>query len=131
MRMNILSRIVFLWKNVELARFFLIGALNTMVGYIIFLLAVLAGLHYSISIAIATVLGTFFNFKSTGALVFRSKSNKKLLKFLMVYALVYVLNVIGVSIFVKFEIKEWLAGLLLLFPVAMFSYFLNRKYVFA
>ena len=58
--------------------FLLIGALNTAVGYGLFVLFLWLGLHYALAAAFATVLGVLFNFKSTGGLVFKSKDNTRL-----------------------------------------------------
>jgi len=109
----------------------LVGVLNTAVGYSLFLIALWAGLHYSAAIALATILGTLFNFKSTGVIVFQSHDHARLLRFVMVYGLVYAVNVVGVATLLQFGLQAWFAGLLLLLPLALLSYVLNSRYVFA
>jgi putative flippase GtrA len=118
------------WSNTRLWKFLMIGMLNTAVGYSIFLIGLQTGLHYSVAIAVATVLGTLFNFKSTGAIVFRSHDNSRLFRFIIVYCVIYFLNVAGVAALLQFDLQEWLAGLLLLLPLALVSYYLNSRYVF-
>ncbi|WP_443113612.1 GtrA family protein [Herbaspirillum seropedicae] len=118
-------------RNLQLLKFLLVGVLNTAVGYSIFLIALWAGLHYSIAIAVATVLGTLFNFKSTGTMVFRSHDNSRLIRFIMVYGVIYLLNVAGIALLRRFEFQEWLAGLFLLLPLALLSYVLNSRFVFS
>jgi putative flippase GtrA len=118
------------WSHARLLRFLLVGALNTVVGYGLYLLGLWVGLHYSAAIALATVLGALFNFKSTGTLVFRSRDNSLLLRFLGVYGVVYLTNVLGVGFLVRMGVAEWLGGLLLLLPLALLSFFLNSRYVF-
>jgi len=112
-------------------RFLLVGILNTIVGYAIYIVGLLAGLHYGAALAAATVLGMLFNFKSTGVLVFSSHDNRLLLKFSAVYGMVYVFNVIGVAVFFRFGFAQWLSGLFMLFPAALLSYYLNGLLVFS
>lgn len=129
--MNFYSCAESAWCNTRLLKFLLVGLLNTAVGYTIFLIALWTGLHYSVAIAVATVLGTLFNFKSTGAMVFRSSDNSLLIRFIIVYGVIYLLNVVGVAVLLKFGFQEWLAGLFLLLPLALVSYLLNSRYVFS
>lgn len=114
----------------RLLKFLLVGGLNTAFGYSVFVVGLWAGLHYSAAIAVATVLGTLFNFKSTGTLVFRSRDNSRLWRFVAVYGVVYALNVLGVAVLLRLGVPEWLGGLLLALPLAILSYGLNSRYVF-
>ncbi len=114
----------------RLFKFLLVGVLNTVVGYGIYVLGLWVGLHYASAITVATVLGTLFNFRSIGGLVFSDKDHSKLPRFVMVYVVVYLLNVIGVGVFVRLGIAEWLSGLILLIPLALLSYTLNSRFVF-
>ncbi|MGC7556563.1 GtrA family protein, partial [Pandoraea pneumonica] len=50
--------------EIRLVNYFLVGGLNTLFGYGVFAVCLWIGLHYSLAIAISTVLGTLFNFKS-------------------------------------------------------------------
>lgn len=129
--MNLFSCAVGASHNTKLLKFLLVGVLNTAVGYSIFLIALWADLHYSLAIAVATVLGTLFNFKSTGTMVFRSRDNSRLFRFIIVYGLIYLLNLAGVALLLQFGLQEWLAGLCLLMPLALVSYLLNSRYVFS
>ena len=128
--MNFFSCADSAWCNTKFLKFLLVGVLNTGVGYSIFLIALWMGLHYSAAIAMATVLGTLFNFKSTGTIVFQSRDNSRLIRFIMVYGIIYLLNVAGVAALLQFGFQEWLAGLCLLLPLAVVSYILNSRYVF-
>lgn len=111
-------------------RFLLVGGLNTAFGYGVFVACLWLGMHYAIAGAIATVLGVLFNFKSTGKLVFRSTSNSKLPRFVAVYAIIYLINMLALGVMLRFGIPEWLGGLILLLPSAILSYVLNRQFVF-
>lgn len=117
-------------KNTRILKFLFVGVLNTIVGYTIYIFCLLIGLHFSIAIAAATVLGTLFNFKSTGCLVFGSNDNSRLFRFIAVYTILYVLNVLGVGVLLHLGIQDWIAGSLLILPLALLSYILNNYLVF-
>jgi putative flippase GtrA len=79
---------------------------------------------------VTTVFGVMFNYKSTGTLVFRSRGNHRLRRFIAVYVVVYIVNVSALSAMLGVGIPEWLGGLILLLPSAILSYVLNRQFVF-
>jgi putative flippase GtrA len=88
------------------------------------------GLHYSIAVLIATVFGVLFNFKTTGILVFKNSDNKLIFKFTGVYALIYILNVGFLRVFDLFQFDLYFAGALLLLPMAIIGFVLNKRFVF-
>ncbi len=112
------------------ANYLLVGGLNTLFGYSVFTAMVWAGLHYSLAIAVATVLGTLFNFKSTGALVFKSRDNSRLVRFLLVYAVVYGVNVLSVGLLMHVGFNAYYGGLIMVLPLALLAYWLNSQFVF-
>lgn len=114
----------------QFVRFLLVGALNTLFGYGCFALFLHFGLHYSVALALATVLGVLFNFKSTGALVFNSRDNRLILRFIASYVVVYCVNLAGIKVFVQGGLTPQLAGALMLLPMAVLAFLLNKKYVF-
>lgn len=128
----------FKWVNINMMqlvsrrfnRFILVGILNTAVGYTIFFIALKVGLQYPLAIAVATILGTLFNFKSIGVLVFGISGYSQILRFIGVYLVIYIFNVLGVATLISFNLSEWLAGLILMCPLALLSYHLNRRFVF-
>ena len=116
--------------SARFVRFLLVGVLNTAFGYGCFVACLWLGMHYALAAAVATVLGVLFNFKSTGRLVFRSRGNGRLHRFVAVYAVTYVVNVLALAVMLRFGIPEWLGGLIMLLPSAILSYVLNSRYVF-
>ncbi|WP_406623966.1 GtrA family protein [Acidovorax sp. SDU_ACID1] len=114
----------------RLFKFLLVGAVNTAFGYSVFLIALWSGMHYALAAGLATVLGIFFNFIATGCIVFGGRELRRLPRFVMVYALVYAVNILGLKIFLFFGVHAWVGGLFLILPCAVLSYILNRNYVF-
>lgn len=76
----------------RLLRFGAVGVLNTAFGYAIYFALVRLGLVPEIALLIATVLGVIFNFFTTGRLVFGNADNGLFLRFVAVYAAVYLAN---------------------------------------
>lgn len=116
--------------QVKLLRFLLVGVLNAAFGYGCFAGFLYLGLHYSAALLLATVLGVAFNFKSTGALVFGSKNNKLIFRFVTGYGVVYGTNVVGIAALKLLGVDPYLAGMALIVPMALFSFFINNRFVF-
>lgn len=116
--------------SARFVRFLLVGGLNTAFGYGVYVGCLWLGMHYALAGAVSTVLGVLFNYKSTGNLVFRSKSTGRLPHFVSVYVVIYAFGVLAVGAMLRLGIPEWLGGLILILPSAILSYLLNRRFVF-
>jgi putative flippase GtrA len=114
----------------QIVRFVLVACLNTLFGYGTFALLIFCGLHYPFAILISTIAGVIFNFKTYGLLVFNSNANRLIIRFVVVYLLVYICNVSGIAIFEYFKISNYLAGMILALPIGFLGYFLNKRFVF-
>ncbi|MGE4266594.1 MAG: GtrA family protein [Deferribacterales bacterium] len=111
--------------------FLIVGVLNTVFGYGLFALFIFFGLHYTLAVLFSTVLGVLFNFKTIGTIVFRDGSNRLITKFVSVYAFLYVLNISGLKLLdMAGTTNKYISGGILLLPLAMLSFLLNKKFVF-
>ncbi|MDR1846997.1 MAG: GtrA family protein [Bacteroidales bacterium] len=87
------SSVRLFWRiNNRFLRFLFVGVLNTAVGYLFFIFFIWIGLHYGLALLFANVLGVAWNYKTTGVLVFESRSNTLIFKFFLVYVVVYFIN---------------------------------------
>ena len=116
--------------ELKLVRFLLVGMMNAAFGYGCFAGFLYMGLHYSMALLLATILGVLFNFKSTGALVFGSKNNKLIFRFVAGYIVVYGANVAGIAALKLLGVNPYLAGIALIVPMALLSFVINNRYVF-
>ena len=116
--------------RIQFVRFLLVGALNTVFGYSVYALMLFLGVHYAAAALAGQILAVLFNFKTTGALVFSSRDNRRFLRFVGVYALTYGVNVFFLKIFHLLKLDMYLAGALLLLPMAFLAFGLNRRFVF-
>lgn len=117
-------------NGIQFIKFLFVGALNTLFGYGCFALLIYLGLHYTVAMFLATVFGVMFNFKSTGALVFGSKNNNLVFRFVGVYIVTYGINVVAMSVFTSLGISPYIGGAVLLLPMAMLSFILIKRFVF-
>lgn len=122
------------WRNFlkfQFVRFLLVGVINTLFGYGCFALFLYVGLHYTLALFLATILGVLFNFKSIGALVFKSHDNRLIFRFIGSYIAVYFVNVVGIKAFSYFGVTPYVSGAILIFPMAILAYMLNKRFVFS
>jgi putative flippase GtrA len=115
----------------KIFRFILVGILNTIFGYGFYALLVFAGMKYTLAILFSTIAGIIFNFRTTGVLVFQNKDKRLFLKFLLVYALIYGLNVESAKMLNSlYSMSPYLSQAVILPFLATISYLLNRYFVF-
>lgn len=111
-------------------RFLLAGGLNTLFGFAVYTVAVLAGLNPRGALLAGMVMGTFFNFVTTGGYAFRQLTIRRFPRFVLCYLATYAVNV---------AVIDWLSPLaggplraqaLALVPMAALSYGLMSRWVF-
>lgn len=111
-------------------RFLLVGVLNTAFGYACFAVLLWTGLHYTLALLLATVVGVLFNFKTIGSLVFGSSDPALIWRFAAVYVLIYTLNVAALALLQWLGFAPLVAQSVLILPVAGASFLLSRRFVF-
>lgn len=108
----------------------LVGILNTIVGYGSYVLLIYFGVYYLLANVLSTIIGTahsyvwnkFFTFKS------KKKSFSELIRFLIVYAVQFFINIGLLKVLVDFVgMNKMLAGIPTLFVTTLIS-FLGHKY---
>lgn len=116
-------------KN-DFIKFIAVGVLNTVFGYSLFAILLAFKINYIFALALSTIAGILFNFKTFGKIVFSSNDNKRIFKFILVYALVYIINICGISFFVFGGKSPLVGGAVMLIPCALISFILQKKVVY-
>lgn len=116
--------------SIRIFRFFLIGGLNTVFGFMVYSLLIILNLHYALASLCSTIIGIIFNFFTTGYIVFSNKNFSLIFRFIGVYGVVYLINLGFLKFFHYLQFNMVWAGAILLIPMAIISYFLNRQFVF-
>lgn len=117
-------------RHAGFVSFLIVGVLNTAFGYGVFALLLWLGAHYTVAAAGSTVLGVLFNFRTTGRLVFGSRDDGKLLVFVLVYLVVYGVQIACLSVLIAAGLSSYVAGIVLILPIALLSFFLLKRFVF-
>jgi putative flippase GtrA len=120
----------FLARDARCIHFFLVGILNTVVGFAFFSILIFMGLHYTLAVFLATVMGVFFNYQTIGRLVFSNRKNHLLRQFIFVYVILYLINILLIKFFFIFCLSYYACGMMALFFVAPLSFYLNKNFVF-
>lgn len=116
--------------KIQLFKFLIIGGLNTMFGYSVFAIFLYLNFHYTVAVLIATILGIVFNFFTIGRLVFANNKTHLIFRFISVYIVIYLLNILGLWIFERYKFDLYTGGALLILPLAFISFLLNKYLVF-
>jgi len=112
-------------------KFLFVCAINTLFGYSMYALFVTFGFNPSNALLISYILGVFWNFKTTGSIVFRNKDNKLIFKFFISYVFTFSVN----NFFLNFlmnnlHLNKYLAQLILVLPVAVLSFTIFKTFIF-
>jgi putative flippase GtrA len=112
-------------------RFLLVGGLNTIVGFIVFSLAIyVTNENVSLSLAVNIGVGVFFNFLSYGYGVFRNLGVRRFIKFVCSYVIIYAINYFVLAAMMANGLNVYLAQFINLFYLAPISYLVFNRWVF-
>lgn len=109
----------------------MVGFINTIFGYSLFAFFIYLGFYYPWAVLLGTIIAVLFNYKTIGTIVFGVSGKDKLVPFIFVYVVVYLMNVLGLWCTEIYGVdNKYIAGAILLLPLAMVSFVLNMKFVF-
>ena len=112
-------------------KFLFVGAIYTLFGYSMYALFVTFGFNPSNALLISYILGVFWNFKTTGSIVFRNKDNKLIFKFFISYVFTYYVNSISLNFLIdNLHINKYLAEAIVIPPVAVLSFVIFKTFIF-
>ncbi|WP_335106413.1 GtrA family protein [Nostoc sp.] len=118
------------YPSKRFVKFLIVGGINTLFGYSMFALLILLKFSYENAALISTMCGILFNFKTTGVIVFKNKNNTLIFKFIGVYAIIYFMQIFLLKQLIAYKINIFLAEALILLPLALGAYTLNKIFVF-
>ena len=114
----------------QAVRFVAVGLLNTAFGYGLFYLLLGLTERTMLSLAIATAAGVLFNFATTGRLVFANRDIRRLSRFIGVYVVIFAINAVALVALEALGMRAAAGQALLLAPLAVLSFLLNKVLVF-
>jgi len=114
----------------QIINFLIIGSINTIFYYAIYSALIYIDIDYKLSVLIATMIGVFFSFKTFGKYVFNNSDKMLLYKFFLVYIILYISNILLISIMQSKLHNYYISGLIATVCCAVLSFILNKWYVF-
>lgn len=112
-------------------RFLVAGGVNTLFGFVAYSLFIVAGTAVWLALLAGMLLGTVFNFFTTGGYVFRKLSPARFPRFVICYLLIYGINFMSIELISIWLSNKILTQAILVFPMALLSYFLMVRFVFS
>ncbi|MDE2184666.1 MAG: GtrA family protein [Alphaproteobacteria bacterium] len=110
--------------------FVAVGVLNTAFGYAVYLAGLWFGLAPVAALAVATAIGALFNYATIGGIVFGERRVALLPRFLLVYCVLYAVNVGLLEAVMACGAPAWLAQAIALPIVVTAGYTLMNLVVF-
>ncbi len=111
-------------------RFLVAGMLNALFGYFVFSFFIFCGVYYAYASLLSYFFGIIFNFNTMGRFVFGACHWHRIFRFCGVYVFLYGLNVLFLTFFNFMGVNFYLSGALVIPPLALISFFLNKYFVF-
>ena len=116
-------------QSILFYKYLLIGGVNTVFGYCVFAFLLFFGIHYSLAVLVATILGILFNFQTYGRFVFKNHSWSLLGRFVFVYTTIYFFNITLLLVFDLLVSNLYISGAMATPVIAYLGYILNKRYV--
>ena len=113
-----------------IVRYGFFGALNTLASYTAYSLFLYLGANYAIASLGSLVFGIMLSFITLGRYVFMSRFKGRFARFLLVWGVLYFVNIGIISVVVTFGINAYGAGLVAAIPTIGLAFLLQNFYVF-
>lgn len=113
-------------------RFVMAGLINTLFGFSVFATVVYFGGETWQALLTGNMAGIFFNFLTIGGFAFRDMSFSSFSRFVMVYGTLFLINLKAIKYVVLLSgHNQIISQAIIAPPIAVLSYFIMKKYVFA
>lgn len=114
----------------QVFHFLVTGVINTIFGFSVYSIFIYIGMGYFISSSAAMVLGAAFNYRTIKVYVFGKSQKASPLAFGGCYLAVLAITVLLLEALGTVGTNPYVAGFLVSPPMAIFSYFLQKQFVF-
>jgi putative flippase GtrA len=111
-------------------KYYLAGGLNTLFSYCLFAIFLYIGFAYWASVVCCYAIGLFINFKTIKFIAFNDSSRQSLRNFFIIYMGTCLINILSLKGLMTLGVNPYLAAWLVVLPLSLLGYFLNKKFVF-
>ena len=119
-----------IYINQEKIRFLFTGLINTVIGYLLFILFNFLFFNYIIALCLVYSIAIFFNYYTYKNIVFINKNKSNLFKFVLIYIIFLILNSFLIKIGLTLINNEILLQAFMLPLLAIGLYYCLKKMVF-
>ena len=109
-------------------KFLVVGAVNTLLVYLIYAVFIFFGFGYAVAQAIALVFGIITGYKAQSRFVFRESGS--FFTYVAIWIFLYLVNIFGIGLLIQYGAGSYLAGALMIPPMAGVSFVLQKFFVF-
>lgn len=113
----------------KFVKFLFVGAINTIFGYTTYAIFVSFSIAPSTALLLSYILSIFWNFKTTGSIVFKNSDNKLIFKFFLSYVFTYWVNNTGLNFLMRYT-NKYIAEAIVILPVAVLSFCIFKFLIF-
>lgn len=114
----------------QFVRYLVVGAANTGFNLVVYWTMLWLGLAVPWASLISLVIGIFINFTTHSVFVFANRDPRKLLPYLFVWPVLYVVNLGFIGALMHLGVGAPLAGLFSAPPTLLLANFMHRSLVF-
>lgn len=118
------------FMDLRLIRFVLVGGVNTMLGFGLYVIFLILGLSYSLANFFALAVSVIFGFFMQGTFVFGNRNKLLFLRFVLASGVMCFFNVFAIGQLILCGFNAYNSGAMIVIPGAILSYILQKFYVF-
>lgn len=117
------------WEQ-QLVRYVAIGALNTLIGYLLYCFFIFIGLHYTWAVLAANVLSVIINFNTQGRVVFEHFHRSQFVKYAIMVLVNYFLNILIIHLLYHVIPNYYIVGLIAAAILPVLSFVVSKYWIF-
>ena len=118
-----------LWRH-QFIRFGVVGSVNTGFSYGLYAFFLWCNLGFALANGLAFLISLLFSFRTQGVLVFHNSEPRLLLRFLLAWAIIYLINIGLIALLMRAGFNAYSAGAIALIPITLLSFVVQKFAVF-
>ena len=118
-------------SNSRIARYCVVGIINTAFSYGVFAILAAISDHYDLNLMVSTILGILFAFGNSRKYVFRSQRSGRFFHYLLGYGFAFLVNLLILNGLLATGFNALAAQAVSMPIVIVVSYFINATIVFS
>lgn len=111
-------------------RFYIAGGINTLISYVIYAVLIYLGTSYAVAVLLCYAIGLIVNFKTIQKIAFNDSDKQSFINFCVIFIGSCILNILLLRFFIDIGVNEYLAAWIVVIPLSLLGYILNKKFVF-